>query len=547
MEQAVRDALQRHDQAIERRGQFPSLWEEVAEVLAPHRMGFTSTWVPGQHRSAKQFDTAPAEAARGLASAIDGLIKPKQAQWFEIDVEGVDEEVARWLHEVERIQWRAMYNPAARFQQATGEADFDLVNFGNATVMVTESFTRRHLLYRCPHLKDCYFLESADGGIDTLHISERLSAREAAQRWGEENLGEKARKALADNRPTERGTYISMIEPRRDRDPRRSDAMNMPFRFMVIDKDSGHKVVESGFQEFPAAVPRWDTTTGEVYGRGPGTMALPDVQTVQQIKKTLLKAGHRAVDPPWLAPANGLVGAMQNWPGGITFYNAVEVAKSGMADPLRQLDSRANVPFGLDLLQAEREEIARVFFRGVLNLPQDGPEMTATEVIQRQQEFIREIGAVFGRLETDYIAPIVERTFNILLRRSAANNWQGPFPQPPASLQGRDVEFKFTSPITRAKQQIESAQVQQFIARVFGLAQADPSALDSIDIDAAIRFDAEANDIQPTILRPPEAVQQLRQQRAQQVQAQEQAAQVQQAADIGKTTAEAVSKATEAV
>jgi len=543
--------LARHEAVTKGRWQFDDLWESTTEILLPRRMGFTSEWTPGAQKTERLFDTSPMLAARGLASTIDGLIKPKQTQWFEIETDDDalmrDSEVAEWLYDSERRLFKEIYRPQARWMQATGEADADIVVIGNAFVLCTENTNRDGFLFRTTHMKDTHFVENADGAVDTVHLTERTALNVAAQRWGYDNLSEASKELIRNDKGHEKVKFIQVIEPRNERDPRRTDAMHKPWRYCVIEADEKHKVLESGMDEFPGGAVRWDTTAGETYGRGPGTLALPDAQTCQQIKKTLLKAGHRAVDPPWIAARNQLLGPAQNRPGGLTYFDPVEAGKFGN-DPVKQLDSRAQLPFGLELLQQEREEVAAAFYRNILNLPVDGPDMTATEVIQRREEFVREIGAVFGRLETEYITPLVERAFAIMMRRSLRMNFSGPmtFRKPPDVLQGHEIRFKFSSPIDKAKRQIESAQTRDWLLRVLEMAKVEPEIKDIADFDAALRFDAESNDVAPVAVRSPDEVQALREHRDQQRQIMENLAGAEQAAGAANSGAAAVKQLADA-
>lgn len=543
--------LARHEAITKGRWQFDSLWESTTEILLPRRMGFTSEWTPGAQKTERLFDTSPMLAARGLASTIDGLIKPKQTQWFEIETDDDalmrDPEVASWLYDSERRLFKEIYRPQARWMQATGEADADISVIGNAFVLCTENTNRDGLLFRTTHMKDTHFVENADGAVDTVHLTERTALNVAAQRWGFDNLSEASKELLRNDKGHEKVKFVQIIEPRNERDPRRTDAMHKPWRYCVIEADEKHKVLESGLDEFPGGAPRWDTTAGETYGRGPGTLALPDAQTCQQIKKTLLKAGHRAVDPPWIAARSMLLGPAQNQPGKTTYFDPVEAGKFGN-DPVKQMDSRAQLPFGLELLQQEREEVAAAFYRNILNLPIDGPDMTATEVVQRREEFVREIGAVFGRLETEYITPLVERAFAIMMRRSLRLNFSGPmtFRKPPDALQGHEIRFKFSSPIDKAKRQIESAQTREWLLRVLQLSEADPGIKDIADFDAALRFDAESNDVAPVAVRSPDQVQALREHRDQQRQVMENLAGAEQAAGAANAGAGAIKQLADA-
>ena len=71
----------------------------------------------------------------------------------------------------------------------------------------------------------------------------------------------------------------------------------------------------------------------------------------------------------------------------------------------------------------------------------------------------------------------------------------------------------------------------------------DMSILDNVDFDAVTRFNGESVALPNGIVRAELAVEQLRAQRAEQQQRQEQLATLQQAADIGETMAGAADKA----
>ena len=88
------------------------------------------------------------------------------------------------------------------------------------------------------------------------------------------------------------------------------------------------------------------------------------------------------------------------------------------------------VPTLVRTMNLNDPEQRRVFFDVHRDLPREGPGDRAgkrVEVLERKEEFIRTIGPVFGRLESDYIGQVVERGFNILLRAGA-------FPEPPEAL-----------------------------------------------------------------------------------------------------------------
>jgi hypothetical protein len=307
---------------------------------------------------------------------------------------------------------------------------------------------------------------------------------------------------------------------------------------VVIEVEAKHEVVVSGFHEFPYVVARWDTSSGEDYGRSPGMIALPDANTSQAIGETMLVAGQRAADPPLLAPSDAFLNAPHTYPGGIATYEAEAVRDLG-ANPIRELSTGGSFPLTQGIQQDTREQIRTALLRNVFNLPAAGDaRMTATEVIARQKEFIREMGPVFGRFETDYTAPMVERVFRIMLRAGA-------FAQIPDALSGKIVRIEYESPVKKIREQTAAMGARQWVAGQIELATSTgrPDILDIVDFDAYGRFAAEATAIPHQMVNGSEAVEALRQQRAEQQRQAQQAQAVEQAARLADTVAGAADKA----
>ncbi len=491
MDKDVERLLDRYERLKTSRSTWLSHWQELAEFFLPRRADFLGERAPGEKRTEKQFDGTPMLAARNLASAIDGMLKPKNQRWVTLrpadDELSRREDVRRWLQHAEDRLFDALYDPHARFVQYSAEVDLDLVVFGTGVLYVGEHVGQGRLAFRSHHLKNALIEVNEAGEVDTVFLTVRLTARQAAARYGIENLGERTREALEkDDEPDQEFTFLRVCMPRADRHRRRADAVNLPFAAIDIDVASEHKIAESGFHEFPYVVPRWETTTDEIYGRGPAMLALPDAKSLNQMGKTLLKAGHKAVDPPLLAPSDSFKSAVRTWPGGISYYDASVLATSGGRIPIQPLNTGAHMPLGREMQNDIREQIWNAFFRNILNLPSQGPQMTATEIIERKQEFVRVIGPVFGRLEADYTGPLVERAFSVLFRAGA-------FGEAPPEIADGGLRFEYVSPISKAHKLIEVGALSKTsldLQPVIGVA---PQVTDNFDHDRIARDVAEAN------------------------------------------------------
>jgi hypothetical protein len=532
------DSLIRRYQALKgKRGVWDQHYDDLARVMLPRRMGFVTSVTDGERRTEDIFDGTPMQAARGLANAIGGMLRPDGQDWFEIKAEGTesDEEGQMWLEESALRLRAAIDNPRARFRQATGEADHDLTVFGTGVVYIGESKTLDRLIFQSVHLKDALVYFGEEGEPEGMFRTRRYTIRQAVEKFGVENLSEESRKKAKDNKLDDSIDVLHAIVPREEGYVGAMLASNMLYADIAIEMASKYEIVAGGFHEFPFAVPRWDTSSGEDMGRSPGMIALPDANTLQAMGETMLVAGQRAADPPLMAPNDGSFGEINAFPGGLSYYD-VETAAMVSGNPFFPLDTGSNMPLTREMQEDMRNQVFAAFFRNVLNLPTQGPQMTAYEVMQRKEEFIREIGPVFGRLESDYTAPMVERAFNIMLRAGA-------FPPVPDSLAGKSVRFEYVSPVKRIREQAEAVAASQWAMEQQSRARAFPEALDLVNVDALGRFEAEAYSLPAGIVNSPERVEQMRQQKAQAAQAQQEMEMMQQGAQLADSVAGTADKA----
>lgn len=508
----AQDLIQRALALYAKRDPWMAYWQELTDVLLPTRADFTTTVMPGEARGRDIYDGTPRRALRDLASALDGLLKPKTANWFHVTISDEDlaevDGVKRWLEVVREKMWTAIYRKDARFIQRSSEVDQFLACLGWGVLWIGQNRRRDGLLFRAFHNNQAAVDENDEGTIDTLAVREFLTPRQAVAsyaRTGKDPSHQIEEAARDPKKANDKFPFVQLVLPREDRDASKMDAGNMPYASALLDIKGEAIVGETGFLEFPAAVPRWDTVPGEVYARSPGMMALPDSQTLQAMGKTLLVGGQRAVDPPIWVLNDSVLSPLRTFPGGVTVLDTSDI---GEQSPVGAFPVSTNLPLGREMQQDYRAMVEAAFFKNAFNLPIDGPQMTAFEVAARKEEFIRTLGPVFGRLEADYIGHIVERVFGIMERAGA-------FPERPEELQDAQITFRFQSPIQQARKQLEILSVTNALQQIAPLAEAQPEILDNFDGDEIARDAPEWSGMPLKWLRTKEGVEQRRQARTQ--------------------------------
>ena len=95
-----------------------------------------------------------------------------------------------------------------------------------------------------------------------------------------------------------------------------------------------------------------------------------------------------------------------------------------------------------------RASVRRIFFSDQLEL-NEGPQMTATEVQVRYELMQRLLGPTLGRLQSEFLNPIVERAFYSMLRGNA-------LPQMPECCNARfDLDIEYVGPLARSQKMDE--------------------------------------------------------------------------------------------
>ena len=188
-------------------------------------------------------------------------------------------------------------------------------------------------------------------------------------------------------------------------------------------------------------------------------------------------------------------------------------------DSMKPLQSGSNFQYAETKIQRLQGSIRKILMADQLQA-QDGPAMTATEVHVRVNLIRQLLGPVYGRLQTEYLQPMIERCFGIAYRA-------GVLGAAPESLAGRNFTVRYLSPLARSQKLEEVTAIDTFIQGALVVAQADPTVMDNIDMDAAQRFKGEALGVPGSIIRSSADRDKIRQDRAQAQQEQQQQAQQQ--------------------
>jgi len=434
-----------------------------------------------------------------------GLTSPSQ-RWFRLGLENQElsryKPVRMWLDAVETIM--LAHFRKSNFYRNTISVYKEVSCFGSSCLFEEEHSSGQGIWFHLITAGDFVFAPNPQGRIDTVYRRDWMTADQMEGRFGKEALSNDVQKVL-DKSPYTYFEIIHCVRPRKDRDPEKLDALNMPFESVYWEKGKKDGVLsESGFTENPYMTPRWFTSGSLVYGVGPGIDGMPTIRGSNTIKDDLFRAVNKEVDPPLAIPSS-LWGNVDADPGGETPVEGGEKIQE-----LYQISP--NLSAGDALSQQEKQSIRDWFFVNLFLLTTN-PNATATEVAKKAQEQLIQLGPVLQGLFDEFLTPVIDRSFSILFK-------QGLIPIPPPELEGQDLEIEYISTLAQAQKQVSVESNAKFAFSVMEMASIVPGVLDNVDWDEMVRSNAANIGVQAKLLRSAEEVAQSReiQQKVQQMQ-----------------------------
>lgn len=522
------------DQLFGKRTALLSLWQELAENFYVERADFTGSRNLGSDFASNLSTSYPILARRDLGNAFGSMLRPSSKNWKHIRTQNFDRlghEAKSWLERSDVLMSRAMYDRHSQFVRATKEGDHDFAAFGQAVIQTSLNKNANGLLYRCWHLRDVAWMEDENGVVTTVFRKWKPTIRDLTQLF-KDKCHQKVKDRL-EKEPYAEVEAWHIILP--------ADQCGGPKEYrtkwvsIYIDRENDHVMEEVGVKMQEYVIPRWQTVSGSQYAYSPATVAaLPDARLIQAMTAVLLEAGEKAVNPPMVAVQEALRSDIAIYAGGVTWADAAYDERMGeILRPLTQ--DKSGIPLGIDMTRDTRAMIAEAFFLNKIALPQPGNDMTAYEVGQRVQEYIRQALPLFEPMEGEYNGPLCENTFELMLNAGAL----GPLDSIPQELQGQEFGFLFESPLHDATEREKGQRFMEAKSMLADAAALDPGAVHVIDAKVALRDVLGAIGVPTKWTRSEDEVKKIEDAQIQAQRTQELLANMQAAAEVGKTAAEA--------
>jgi hypothetical protein len=475
-----KEIRKRFDNLVSQRKTVEDVWEVINTLVVPFRGDFfrdiTSEHAVTWRDNREIFDSTAVDAASTLAASIHGSLTSPAIRWFELAFRDEslnnDKDSRQWLEQAAHKCFTALQD--SNFNLEANETYLDLVTYG--TSMIIEEVEEKNgvfqsLIFQSVPVEETWFEQDHKGQANRAYRRYMWTAGQIVSKFGQEGVPESLyRQSLTAQSMDKKQAVIMCIYPR----PEKEDAdvskilapLERPWAMKhILHADAYELGDEGGYYENPAFIPRWRKTSKSMWGHGPAMIALPDILTINSLVELILKATEKVVDPPTKVTERGLLSDLDLEPAGMTVVRSM--------DSMEPYESGAR----FDVSQLQRMELQRqirsIFYVDQLEL-KESPAMTATEVQTRYELMQRLLGPTLGRLQSDYLDPLVQRTFNILYRAGQF----GELPTIITEQSNGELDIIYTGPLVRAQRADIAQGVSRWVASLAELSEVAPEVLD---------------------------------------------------------------------
>lgn len=500
-EELAKADLRDQERLESERAPWESAWREIDDRF-PNGAGGFNRLSPGAIRGQRNYDSTHITALERFAAAGVAITTPEQSDY--IQPKFLDEDLAKlpevklWCEYAGRRLYAIRHANHTGFGIAVNE-DWDQLGRYGTSPMWQEAMSTG-MVYRTLHLSETWLDVDFVGRVNRVHRKFERSARQLADMFGIEALTEKMRKCLEPGgKPDEKFEVLHVVAPNTNWDTERMDFRRFPISSRYLACDGKVYLRRGGYFTMPISVSRHMTSAGEIYGRSPAFKVMPNIQGVNTMKHTTLRAAHKAVDPALLFADDYGATSLVTKPGGL---NPGFVSESGRPMVARMPGGENGIPFAIEMIQDEQATVRTAFLEEFYaTLTDPNSRMTTTEVLERIAKQGVLVRPFASRYATEKQHPMTQRDLDLALRAGQIDD----FPEVVKEAGAWPV-IDYENPLAQMARAEAVQKDLRGIEAITPLVNFDQEVLDVVDTDQLARVTLEDIGVRRSVIRSPEDI-----------------------------------------
>ena len=447
MKPTVQQISKRYKSAKAKKDTWESVYEDCYRFALPNRNlyeGYYEGGVVGQNKMADVFDSTAIDSTQRFANRIQSGLFPPQTNWCRLEPgNDIPNEQKVEVQRILDIYSDKMFSVirSSNFDLAMGEFLLDLA-VGTGVMLVQPGDELHPIRFTSIPMYLVSFEEGAYGKVENVYRNIKCKIEQIPVMYPDATLNSTLQDMLQNNPIKEVELLESTIK----------DLETGVYHYQLCFAKEKYELLHRELKSSPWIISRYMKAAGEVHGRGPLTVAIPDIKTLNKVKELLLKNASLAIAGVYTAADDGVLNpnTVVLKPGAI-----IPVAKNGgpQGESLKPLPRSGDPQLSQIVIDQLQMSIKKILLDE--SIPRDDMSArSATEIQQRIQELAQNLGSAFGRLISETMNPLIRRTLAIM-------DEQGMI-ELPLKVNGLEIKVKPVSPIAMSQNQNDVSNVLQF-------------------------------------------------------------------------------------
>ncbi|MBQ8465298.1 MAG: hypothetical protein IJ545_04735 [Alphaproteobacteria bacterium] len=420
-----------------KRKPLEAVWQRLYELVDPANAFITRKYSATKIWNEELYSTVASRSLPKFVAAMQSTVTPPNERWHRLVAPlrslQSQQDITSWLEGVTDTIYDLRYRPKAGFNRSIIKIYDGYGVIGLGAMFVDEDRDGDGMSYEAVNLKDFYaslysdritikkcfrkivkpawevFENLRDKGIDPKSvIPDELQKRCEKDKLRELNLLHVVYK-MSNKEIDENAMSISTADGNKK-------IIKYRYKGYLILNDAKEPVIleTQHFFSCPYMLTRYRPLDYDIYSNSPSLQAMPDIQMLQRMRKSVIEGAEKAVDPPLLARLDAAFGGLMPIAGAI-MPGTLDNDGNELLKPLRTGD---NVNLGVDLEELITKGIEDFYLVPLYMMYYQEGKMTATEINQRAMERAMLMSINVFPIENELLSPMVMRELDILERQN---------------------------------------------------------------------------------------------------------------------------------
>lgn len=412
------------------------VWQNIMEMIDPANAFITKKYNAAKIWSDDLYSTTALRAVPKFVAALQSTVTPPNERWHRLTPPNrklkKNQKCLGYLENLTDDLFEMRYRPAAGFNKAIIKIWHSFAKIGLGCMFVDEDREGNGTVYQFVNMKDFFPTLYSDGAIKKCYRKMTKSAWELYEELRTKNIDpekvipDEVKKGINKNK-NKLLNLIHVVEKMTNEeimanivkitkaDGTKSEIRYRYKSYLILNDGRNTAVLENGFFfSCPYMFVRYQELDNDIYSNSPSMQALPDIQMMQRMRKSIIEGAEKAVDPTLLARSDAAFGGIQPVAGAIL---------PGMLDDqgremLKVLDTSGSARLGVDMEELITKGIEDFYLVPLYMMYAQNGDMTATEINQRAMERAMLMSINVFPVENELLDPMVNRELDIMQRQA---------------------------------------------------------------------------------------------------------------------------------